>query len=228
MNKLFKIWSINLLLLIFICTFSGCIDVEMKINNNGSSEIKYTIIKNNALTVQNIKDEINKQINKINLRNNKKVAQLKNITIKEDHIEAVVNFSDLSLVDQNISHQSIKKWLKNNQTTTVINVKNGQSESINKINKNYQIISINGFGIYSINSLKIIIPGEITHLSKNCSLIEKNRAELKAGIGILIYKKPSFAVKIFFILVLVIFILLLKAIHQKGSNRFIRNKQPKA
>ncbi len=224
MNKSDKPKWLGLLIicLIFTFAFSGCVDVEMKINQNGSSEIKYTITKNDPFfnstkkDPSKIKAQIKNQINQINQRAAKKVVQLKNLTVNNDFIAATIYLSDLNLTNQNIKHQSLKNWLAENQSTNVINLKSKKFESINELNKNYQILKFDGI---AISSLKVTVPGIITHLSSNGSSLKKDSAILSAGTGIIIYKKPSFAAKFFLCLLVISIAFLIFTTYQRKVKK---------
>jgi len=58
--------SVMLLTLVFLIT--GCATAEMKVNNDGSGEIKYLITANGMMPQSQIKDEIDKNIKDENKR----------------------------------------------------------------------------------------------------------------------------------------------------------------
>jgi hypothetical protein len=194
MKKILKLAAGITLLLAFALLLTGCISIEMKVNKNGSCDIKYEIKTEGMVSLAEVKKQFESGIDETNKAAGKNVAKLKNIKEKDGTITANISISNISYMEDGAFFGKYSEFDKEypQKLEALVDAKSGKSVEKSKIKGtgglNAVMLSGMDTGGGELTKFTMILPGSVKYTSSNVSVIDDKTVSLGSGYGVVLYK----------------------------------------
>lgn len=195
MNKILKTVAGITLLLVFAMLLTGCISIEMKVNKNGSCDLKYEIKTEGMISLSEVKQQLQNGIDELNENAGKTVAKLKSIKEKDGTITANISVSDISLMDEDAFFGKYSEFDKKypEELKTLVDAKSGKpiDKPALKGTGGLNVVMLSGMetGGGDLMSFTMILPGAVKYTSSNVTVIDDKTVSPRGGYGAILYKR---------------------------------------
>jgi hypothetical protein len=194
MKKLLRTTVCICLLLVF-ALLTGCISIEMKVNNDGSCDIKYEIRTEGMVSLKEIEDQLKSGIEETNDTAGKKVAKLKSVKEKDGTVTAEISVSNVSYLDPDAFFGKYSDFEKeySSSLSGLKEAKSGKSVEKDKIKGTggLNVVRMEGMstGGGELTKFTLKLPGDIKYISSNVTYVDSKTVTLDGGYGIVLYQR---------------------------------------
>lgn len=214
------------LLLMFTLFLTGCISIEMKVNKNGSCDLKYEIrIEGMGIDAGEVKDQLETSIDEANKYAGKKVVKLKSFKEKDGVITANISATNISDMDDGAFFGKLSDFKKEfpDELGNLKEAKTDKNIEKNAIKGASKLNVVRASGIASggeLSEFKVILPGAVKYVSTNVALIDNNTVRINGGYGVIIYQRSGGAGWLAYVLAIALIVVVSMAvIKNKGKNK---------
>jgi len=227
MKRFFKATACICLLLMFSLLLAGCINIEMKVSNNGSCDLKYEINTQGMVSLAEVKKQLESGIDEANSSAGKKVAKLKGVREKDGKIIANISLSNISYMSSDAYFGKYSDFEKKfpEYLEGLYDAKTGDQVSREKIKGAGGLNAIKIAGINTgggdLTSFRLILPGKVKYFTSNVKMIDDKTVTVGGGYGVVLYQRGGGAGWLVIVLVIaaaaaVVFVL--AGSRKKGSS----------
>lgn len=226
MNKILRTAVVICLLLMFTLFLAGCISIEMKVNDNGSCDLKYEIETQGMVGSDEVKKQLESGIDGINEEAGSDVAKLKSFKEKGGVITANISLKDISYMGDDSFFGKLSDFEKEfpGYLDNLQEAKKGESIARSDIKGAGKLNVLKVAGMTNdgeLSEFKVILPGAVKYMSTNVSLVDSNTVNVNSGYGVIIYQRGGGGGG-WFVYVLIIAIIIVVAVlvfKNKGKGR---------
>jgi|LSQX01.1.fsa_nt_gb hypothetical protein len=200
------------ILLMLALLMTGCVSIEMKVNDNGSCELKYEIeTKGLPIEFKDVKKQIEETIEAANDEAGKKVIKLKSIKEKKDKITADVTVENVSYIDSGAYFGKLSDFEEEfpNTLDYLWDAKNDdmiETEDIKGASK-LNVVKVAGLDNEGmLTKLVLTLPGSVKYISSEVTLIDDNTVEIAGGYGVVVYQRGGGAGWLIYVLIIVVIV----------------------
>ncbi|MDI9500476.1 MAG: zinc ribbon domain-containing protein [Bacillota bacterium] len=225
------------LLSVFTLLLTGCISIEMKVNKNGSCDLKYEIRTEGMVTLADAKQQLKSGVDEINEAAGKNVAKLKGIREKDGKIIADISISNLSYLDGGAFFGKYSDFAKEYPYDLEELWDAKSDEPVNKDNikgaGGLNAVRISGIdtGAGDLTSFTLILPGNVKYISSNVTMVDDKTVTLGGGYGLVLYQRGGGAgwlLYVLIILVVAVVVILIAGKAKKGRSPGVSAAVPAA
>lgn len=218
------------LLLIFALFLTGCISIEMKINKNGSCDLKYEIETEGMIDTKEIEKQFKDSIDEANKNAGKTVAKLKDVKEKDGKVIANISVNHISFIDDEAflgKYSDLEKKYPN-----IINelkeAKSGKSVEKGKIKGAGGLNAVRLWGISTgggdLTKFTLILPGNVKYISSGVTFVDNKTVTLDGGYGVVLYEGgggggAGWLVFLLIIAAVVVVVVVLAGKKKKGASQ---------
>jgi hypothetical protein len=207
MKKLLKTTVIFCLLLAF-ALLTGCINIEMKVNNNGSADIKYEIRTENMVSLKEIENQLKSGIEETNDAAGKKVAKLKSVKEKDGTVTAEISVNNISYINPDAFFGKYSDFEKDFSSSLngLREAKSGKAVEKDKLKGTggLNVVRVKGMstGGGELTKFTLKVPGDIKYVSSNVTYVDSKTVTLDGGYGIVLYQRGGGAGWLLYVLII--------------------------
>lgn len=217
---------IVIMAIVMIATMlTGCLAVEMKVNNDGSCDVTYTIDISQLggmMSKNDVEKAIKESVDDMNDRAGKKIAKLKSVkeNKKEETITASISINDLNKMGDGSFFGTVKQYRKDNGIG-LDNLVDKKGKSVGKKDVKddlYVVYSpLTGSEDYGLVDVTLIVPGSIVYLTDGGEVEKNNQAQFSGEIPLVVFKKGGGGFPFWILLVAAAIIIIFLVIKKKPS-----------
>ena len=195
MKRFFKTIACICLLSAFALLLAGCIDIEMKVNNDGSCDLKYEIRTEGMVSLSDVREQLESSIEDMNSGAGKKVAKLKDIKEKDGRIIANISVSNVSYLAGDAWFGKYPDFVKEypDYVERLYDAKSGEPVSADKIRGagGLNVVKVDGMdtGGGDLSKFTLILPGEVKYMTSNVTMIDSKTVTVGGGYGVVLYSR---------------------------------------
>lgn len=225
MKKIMKTAVVVCLLLVFTLILAGCIRVEMKVNKDGSCDLKYEIRTEGMIGSDEVKKQLESSINEANDEAGKNVAKLKNFKEKDGVITAEISLKDISFMGDDAFFGKLSDFEKEfpGYLDNLKEAKKGEyiaREDIKGAGKLNVVMVAGVTTTGELTEFKVILPGAVKYISSNVTLIDNNTVNVNSGYGIILYQSGGGAGWLVYLVVIALIVIVaVVIISNKGKRK---------
>lgn len=210
MKRILRRAAVTCLLLAFVMLLTGCISIEMKVNKNGSCDLKYEIRTEGMVSLSDVKGQLQASINEANEDAGKNVAKLKSVKEKDGVITAEISVSNVSFIDDGAYFGKYSDFKKEypDKLGNLREAKSGDPAGEDDIKGagglNAVLVSGMESGGGDLTKFTMILPGTVQYVSSNVTMIDNKTVSLDSGYGLVLYKRGGGAGWLLYVLIIVV------------------------
>lgn len=195
MKKILKTTAGITLLLTFVMLLTGCINIEMKVNKDGSCDLKYEIKTEGMISLSEVKDQLQNGVDEMNKDADKTVAKLKSVKEKDGTITAIISISNISYMEEDAFFGKYSDFDKKypGELETLVDAKSGKpiDKPALKGTGGLNVVMLPGVDTGGVDLLgfTMILPGSVKYMSSNVTVIDDKTVSLGGGYGVVLYKR---------------------------------------
>jgi len=209
----------------FALLLAGCIKIEMKVNKDGSCDLKYEIRTEGMIGSDEVKTQLENSIKQANDEAGKNVAKLKGFKEKDGVITANISLSDISYMGGDAFFGKLSDFEKEypGYLDELMEAKKGEYVSRDKIKGagRLNVVRVSGVtaGSGDIIEFKVILPGTVKYISSNVTLVDSKTVNVNSGYGIILYERGGGAGWLVYVIVIAIVVVVLISVFGNKGRR---------
>lgn len=175
---------------------SGCIEVEMKVNKDGSCDMSYTIDLeqfDGMMTREDLEVAIEESVNDMNKTAGKEITVLKDTIYDEDEdtLTAVITITNINDLDDDSFFGKVKDFRDGDVDLSDMMDAKGKAAKEDKIDDDLNVVYFKMFDDdeYGIYTITVIVPGAIAYVSDGANIESSDTVVFKGQSPIVVYKQ---------------------------------------